>query len=238
MEQPTWEEVYELLSHQVLREFRIDIETDSTIRTDEDMERQSRIDLLTASGQFLERAVQAAQLTPALGPLMGEMLMFGVRSFRSARTLEPAFEDAMKKLQKPPEGKPDPEMAKVQGEMEIKREEAKLKAQTEQQVQQAQHEQEMARQQMEDQRSERDADREMEIERYKAEIQMQVDREKHRMEQETKRLEIASNERIAERQAEHQDRQAEAQIESSERQAEGKNKTAERIAKQKPSKEK
>jgi hypothetical protein len=213
MEQPTWEEVHALLSNQVLREFRVDVETDSTIRTDEDADRASRSEFLTAAGGFLNQAVQAGQAVPAIAPLLGELLMFGVRSFKAGRTMEPAFEAAMKKLQQAAsQPQQDPEMAKVQAQTQLEREKAQITAQLEQQkmqiaaqqeqaVQAAQAQQEMQRQQVEDQRAERDAQRQAELERFKAQLQVDADLQKAQAERETaiiiERLKIESAERIA-----------------------------------------
>lgn len=223
MDQPTWEEVHELIQHQVLREFRIDIETDSTIRTDEEADRAERTEFITAAGAYLERAVQAVQQAPELGPLMAEILMFGVRSHRAARSLEPVFEDAMKQMQQPKPPRPDPEMAKVEAEKELKQQEMQmesqaaqqkmqLEVQTEQQKQQAQHEEELARQQMEDQRAERESQRQMQMEQFKADLEARVQREKVQIEteaqKEIERFKVESNERIAQMQAQAQERAA------------------------------
>jgi len=190
LDQPTWEEVHGLLSDQVLREFRIDIETDSTIRTDEDADRIARTEFLTAAGGYIDKATIAMQTAPELGPLLGELLMFGVRSFRSARSLEPVFEDAMKKLSEPKPPQPDPELQKEQLKAQSAKELETLKAQTTMQVeqskQQMQAQENAATAQIEDQRAERDGQRELVIERekmqmtkelemFKAQLQAQVD---------------------------------------------------------------
>jgi hypothetical protein len=173
LNQPTWEEVYALLSDQVLREFRIDIETDSTIRMDEDADRMARTEFLTAAGAYIDKASVAVQTMPELAPLLGEMLMFGVRSFRAARPLEPVFEDAMKKLTQRQPSAMDPAMAQVQGELALKEKEIQLKVQAENAKQAAQAAQERERMQLEDQRAERDAERQIAVEREKAQLHMQ-----------------------------------------------------------------
>lgn len=123
LENPTWEEVYALLKDNAMRCFRIDIETDSTIKADQQEEKQSRIEFLTAVGGFLAQAREAAAAQPELTPLLMEMLMFGIRGFSVGKTLETTFEITRKKLEKAadnPQPKQDPEMAKVQGEMQMK----------------------------------------------------------------------------------------------------------------------
>jgi hypothetical protein len=186
MDDPTWEEVHELLRHQVLREFRIDIETDSTVRTDEDADRTARTEMLATVGGYLEKVTIAAQTAPELLPLAGELLMFGVRSFRSARSIEPVFEDAVKKLaNRKPSDSPDPEMAKVQGELQLKQKEMEMKVATEREIQAAQAQQETQRQQLEDQRAERDAEREVMLEREKMQNTKEIETLKAQLKQQT-----------------------------------------------------
>lgn len=120
MQNPTWEEVEELLRNEVTLSYKIDIETDSTIKFDQDAERDARVEFLQAAGGFLESATKVEN--PDLGPLMAKMLMFGIRGFKVGKELESAFEVAIHKLEKDaanPQQKPDPAMAKVQGELQI-----------------------------------------------------------------------------------------------------------------------
>jgi hypothetical protein len=119
---PTWEEVEKLIRDRVARCFRIDIETDSTIKQDEEQEKASRVEFLTAAGGFLQQAVVAGQQAPELVPLLGRMLMFGLRAFHVGKDLETAFQSALTKLDKaaaqPQQPGPDPEAAKMQFELQ------------------------------------------------------------------------------------------------------------------------
>ena len=92
---PTLEDVMALLRSGAAREFRIDIETDSTIQPDEDAEKQRRIEFLTAVGGFLQQAGPMVQVMPQAAPMFAEMLMFGVRGFRAGRQLEDVIERTM-----------------------------------------------------------------------------------------------------------------------------------------------
>jgi hypothetical protein len=213
MGQPSWEQVHALLKDEVLREFRVDVETDSTIRTDEDADRQSRTEFMQAASGFLQQATAAGEQAPELAPLLGELLMFGVRSFKTGRTLEPIFEETMRKLQKSAaQPKPNPEMQKVQAQIQLEQQKAQTQVQLEQQKmqidaqramaeQQAQAAQETQKQQLEDQRAERDAVRQAQLEQYKAELQVQLEWEKAVAERETaviiERIKAESAQRIA-----------------------------------------
>jgi hypothetical protein len=92
------------------------------VELDEQAEKESRIEFLTAAGGFLERAANVAQVTPELTPLMAEMLMFGVRAYRGGRQMEAAFEDAMAKMTAPKEPtppQPSPEEIKAQSAIQL-----------------------------------------------------------------------------------------------------------------------
>lgn len=92
------EEVIQLLRNDPMRTFMIDIETDSTIAVDEEEEKRSRVEFLNASSEFLVKAIELTRAQPLLTPLLGEMLMFGVRGFRAGRDLEDEFERTMETI--------------------------------------------------------------------------------------------------------------------------------------------
>jgi len=129
---PSWEDVFALLKDNATRCFRIDIETDSTVRGDQDEEKQARMEFLTAAGQYISQAATVARDTPELTPLLMQLLMFGVRGFPVGKQLETTFQLTLNKLEKkqqqaesaPPQ--PNPEMQKIQAQMQL--EQAKLQA--------------------------------------------------------------------------------------------------------------
>lgn len=82
----------EMLRTEGRRTATVDIETDSTILADEEAERADRTAFLGAAGAFLQQAVPAMEQTPELGPLLGAMLMFVVRTFPTSRPIEEEFE--------------------------------------------------------------------------------------------------------------------------------------------------
>lgn len=117
LDNPTWEEVEQLLRDDTLRCFRISIETDSTIKADQETEKTQRLELIGAVGSFLQQAVM---LPPQLQPLAAELLMFGVRGFKVSREIETTFDVTMKKIKQASEApqQPDPEQMKAQAEAE------------------------------------------------------------------------------------------------------------------------
>lgn len=86
------------IKNEARRVSTIDIETDSTLLADDTQERTERAQFLAAAGAFLQQAVPAMEATPELGPLLGALLMFTVRSFPSARIIEDEFEKVQKSM--------------------------------------------------------------------------------------------------------------------------------------------
>lgn len=114
---PTWEEVIGLLRNNVLRSFRIDIETDSTIMADEQEEKAARTEFITSVTSFLQAAGQINAQAPYMAPLLGEMLLFGVRAFNTGEQLEETIEQTVEiAKQQPPQMQQELQQAKGEGE--------------------------------------------------------------------------------------------------------------------------
>jgi hypothetical protein len=119
--EPTWEEVDKLLRDSNMRHFRLDIETDSTLKMDQMQEKQDRTEFLTAIGGFLKSAEGA---DPAMMPLLGQMLMFAVRAFPVGKQMESCLQetvDALEKRAKQAQDnpQPNPEQVKAQTQIQI-----------------------------------------------------------------------------------------------------------------------
>ena len=133
-EKPTWEEVLDFLRNDGLRSFNIDIETDSTIASDQQAQQESATQFLQMLGQFLQQAMEAAQQAPQMIPLMGRMLSWGVRQFPVGRDLEEAVDSAIDKMdaaakaaeQNPQQQPPDPKMIEVQGKLKLAQDQLQL----------------------------------------------------------------------------------------------------------------
>jgi hypothetical protein len=207
LELPTWEEVEALLKNPVLREFRLDLETDSTIRMDEEAEKLARMELIKSVGEFVQQMVQAGAAAPEILPMLGELLMFGIRAFKTARAVEQTFEDMMEALEKAakqPKG-PPPEVAKAQAEGQIQMQLEQLKGKVTLQVaqgeQQAQAQQAQQENQLESQRDQLKAQLDAQTAQHAAEIKAKTDQVieelRARFEAEKSQWETAAKERIA-----------------------------------------
>ncbi len=77
-----------LLRDERLRGFRIDIETDSTVRPDAEAERRNAVEFLTASTGFFTGVAPLIAAAPQSAPMFLEMFRTAARSFKPGRRLE------------------------------------------------------------------------------------------------------------------------------------------------------
>jgi hypothetical protein len=126
---PTQEDVFGLLENNLLRRFKIDIETDSTVAGDESQEKSDRTAFIESMTKFMEAWGPMVMQKPELAPLAGQLLLFGVRAFRVGRELEEVIEETADKMAQPQamQKQPDP---KVQAE-QVKLQAAIAKTQSE-----------------------------------------------------------------------------------------------------------
>lgn len=167
------EAVMELLRDDRVRSFTFNIESDSTILTDEMQEKASRAEFVTMVGGLLQQAVPLAAGNAEMAEFVGSVMKFAVSPYRAGRSLEGAIDklikalpgmsgqqgegdaDAMKQLAEAEMLKAQAAMAGVeaksqldQAEMQRKMADMQMKAQSDQQ--QAQQEQEKFQLQMAD----------------------------------------------------------------------------------------
>ena len=110
-----------------LRIFRIEVNSDTMVQIDEEAEKQSRMEFLSANGVFMDKATQmmaqAGPAAPILGPVIMSLWKYGVTGFKVGRLVEGEIDQAADKLKQllanPPPQRPDPEMAKVQAEAQL-----------------------------------------------------------------------------------------------------------------------
>lgn len=182
MENPTWEEVERLLSDEITLSYKIDIETDSTIKVDQEADKAARVEFLEAAGKFISAA--ESNTNPDLIPLLAKMLEFGIRGFHVGKELETAFDVTIRKMEKASGGpqKPDPQMAKVQGDLQI----AKERLQGDMQIEQQKSQDEQKRLEMQAKVDAHQGQVDAEVEKFKMELQSKFDMAKAKMDNETK----------------------------------------------------
>lgn len=197
----------ELLRSDKMRTFRIDIETDSTIEIDKQEAKQAVVELFTAVGGFLEKALPIGQAVPTLAPALGQSILFAFRRFGAGRDVEGLWERAIDDLTKaaknpPPKG-PSPDEIKAQAEMQ--------KAQMENQRQQQQAAIDQQKAQTDLQVSQQKAAIEVETGQQKLQIErerLQLEREKIEMRRQQMAMMQQRDMQKAALEAETMDRQA------------------------------
>jgi hypothetical protein len=125
-DQPYIGQALELLRDDVLRNFRIDIESDSMVEADEQQEKAQAVELLTGTADFMQKVVPAIQEAPEIAPLLMEVFMHSLRRFTTSKTIEGVYQETFDKIQEQmKQPKPDP----AQQEAQAKQQEAMQKEQ-------------------------------------------------------------------------------------------------------------
>lgn len=191
------EQAIQLLKTEPTRNFRIEVAADSLAEMDEMAEKQSRTEFLTAFGNAMKNTLPVMQQAPEMAPLLGEALMFVVRTYKGGRTLENTLEATLEQMKQPKPQQPNPEMVKAQAEQQM--EQARMQAEQQKTMQlqqleqvklQAQQQLEQAKMQAQAQIEQFKAQQALEIERMKQDAETQRQAYKAQLDAETK-LQIA-----------------------------------------------
>lgn len=124
----------ELLKSDEGFEWRIEVTADSIAQADYAMEKQDRIEFLTAVSSYLEKAGMMFEAVPQSAALLIGMLKWAVAGFRNANEIEGMMDKELDSLGKnPPQDKTDPEaekakieQQKMQQDMQIEQQRAQL----------------------------------------------------------------------------------------------------------------
>ena len=196
---PAWEEVLAILRSDLQREFRIDVETDSTVADaiGEDMDGMSKVIMaITQTVQGLGPAVQIGMI-----PIDG--LKEICRSIARRARMGQAVEDALDKIE-PPKPQADPAAQKFQMEQQ----KAQFDAQLKQQQKQSDLQVEQLRMQLEQQRAQNELQMEnarlqaeLAMERARTQAGIQLEREKAAAQIQIKREESAATIQVKQQEA-------------------------------------
>lgn len=112
--EPSWEDVKELLENEAERMFRIDVEADSTIEPDMQQARQGATEYITSMGALISQALPAVQAAPALGEYLGEVIKATGRLYPFGRQFEEVVDRTMSNIAKQPAPPPEQKEAPAQ----------------------------------------------------------------------------------------------------------------------------
>lgn len=126
--------VERLLKDDTARNFRIEVETDSTLEPDQAEEKQTAVEFASTLSAFLQHAAPAMMSGgPETAKMLGEVLLFVVRRFgNNVDQLEKSIERMVEAASQPKPPQPDPEMIKA--EAKVKETEAKIEGAKEMQA--------------------------------------------------------------------------------------------------------
>ena len=120
-------EMMQIMRDDKLREYNIDVETDSTVFADENAEKQTRIEFLQTMGGYLEKAIAISNANPMLTPIAFQSLRFLVGAWKVGRDFEEIIDQTeqqiMQQMQQQMQAPPQPSeaekiaQAKIQGEL-------------------------------------------------------------------------------------------------------------------------
>jgi septal ring factor EnvC (AmiA/AmiB activator) len=163
----------QLIKDKPLRNFRIEVASDSLVQLDENQMKQDRLEFLNTYSNFLTQALPVGERSPEMIPMMMELLKYGVGAFKQARSIEGALDQAMDQLKKSA-GQPKPDFAqqKAQAEAQMEQQKAQMQSQLEQAKMQSTMQIEQAKLQAE---AQVEAQRQqMEAQRYQMEAQFKA----------------------------------------------------------------
>ena len=178
----------EIMQDDVIRGYRIDVETDSTIAGMLESDQQNITRLLQGIAQYVQGmggAVASGFIPPKSAT---QILLAGIRKFKFGREVEDAIE-AIGDQPPPDQNKEDPEVAKNKALLQIKQEELKLKQQEMQMKSQMKSQESQAGLQLDQQKAQteyqiamQEMKAEIELEREKVMNEMALEREKMKAE--------------------------------------------------------
>ncbi len=117
-------DVEAFMRNDTLRTFRIDVETDSTVQPNQEIDKRNAMDFITTMGGFLQQAIPAAEAVPQLAPILGGMVKLAAENMKGGRVLEGMIDEAMDKLveasqnPQPPQASPEQQLEQQANQIE------------------------------------------------------------------------------------------------------------------------
>jgi len=215
--QPSQEEVMQLLQDDISRNYRIDVESDSTIRNDLSRNQQTMNLFLQGTAQFGQAMGPIIMADASMKPVVMEIYGAFARQFKLGRQAEDAIDSATEQAQKTKDQPPPPD-PKVEAE-KMKADVAKQKADMDAQAQQQKMQFEQQKAQMDLQAAQQK--HQMELQKMQAELQMQREeldlmREKMGMEMQAAQQKAMIDSEKMERETAMQERSESMAMEASE----------------------
>jgi len=180
----------ELMQGNPLRNFRIEVDSDSLVQLDEQQNKKDRVEFITAFGGLLREALPVGQSSPELIPMLVEVMKFGISGFKQAKPIEGTLDSALDQLKEkqkqaaanPQPAPPNPEMMQIQATQQLEQAKMQATAQSDQMRAQADMQSAQMKAQLDSQIAQAKIEGEMQL----AQMQAQIDDQKMRHEMEMK----------------------------------------------------
>ena len=187
-----------LLRQDVPRNYRIAIETDSTIFGDKVQERQDASDFVEAMGGFMANFERLGESVPEAMPLLARTLEWAARKYRIGRDLEAEINSFVARMEKKAKllienPQPTIEQQKLQAQKEKDERDAQTKMQLAQMEGQRQEQDDMRQFSLQQQNDERDAQRQAAEDQRNAQIEalkFEIENEKANLERQKMAMEL------------------------------------------------
>lgn len=126
-------EMQQLLEQPILSTYRVDVESDSTIRADLTKARVEMAEFLRGTGEFFAAMTPVVAAAPESGAVVAEIYSSFTRYYKLGKQAEDALEQlveqARQAAQQAGQNEPTPEEQAKMGELQIKQQELQIKAQ-------------------------------------------------------------------------------------------------------------
>lgn len=193
LELPTVEEVEPLLRDDLMRSFKIDVESDSTIRADLTRNQQVMSEFVQGTAAYIQAVGPAVQAGLLPANVAVDIYAAFSRNFKLGKQVEDSLdklsENANKAAQQPQPEKQDPEMVKAQAEIQMEQQRLQMEMQKAEQdaaLQQKKIEAEIALKQMELQAKlqlqQQEMEQKLQLEQQRAEMETAMAAERHQNE--------------------------------------------------------
>jgi hypothetical protein len=97
-------EMSKLMKSDVLRAFNVDVESDSTVLNDQQIEQESRARIVETVTAMVSQWAPILKTAPQLGKFVKSLVLFQLQSFKHSRTIEESLEKAFDQLSGGEEG--------------------------------------------------------------------------------------------------------------------------------------
>jgi hypothetical protein len=172
----------ELMQDNPLRNFRIEVDSDSLVQLDEQQNKKDRVEFITAFGGLLREALPVGQSSPELIPMLVEVMKFGISGFKQAKPIEGTLDaalDQLKEKQKqaaanPQPAPPNPEMMQIQATQQLEQAKMQATAQSDQMRAQADMQAAQMKAQLDSQIAQAKIEGEMQLAQMQAQIEDQT----------------------------------------------------------------